>query len=246
MARNSVDLPEPDGPESNALAARQFQMFGLDDVPAVRQDEIDVIEIDRHGAGGSGNPRRAGVGKRLRLVDRRVERVETIDHRFEAGKISIIIHEEGERIRHLRERAGGLRHRAEFDLAGEVKRRSEDEWDDRGKLAERLRERPHPHAPEDHGEVIGDERRKTLAEDIFFRFFSAQKRDLLAIFAKPREREAEVGFHVLALKKKTDQRPPDEMRDQRSGSRIDQRDPEQKAWQHDVSAGQRERFRQGP
>ncbi len=221
-------------------------MLGLDDVPAVGKNNIDLVEIDRRDASGRGNARRSGFGERLRLVDRRVERVETIDHRFEAGKIGIIIHEESERIRHLRERAGGLRHRAELDLAGEVKRRGEDEWDDRRQLAEGLRKGGDPHAAKDHSEEVGDERREAAVEYVFLGILAAQQRNLLGVFAKPGQREAEVGFHVLALEIKADQRATDQMRDQRPGGRVEQRDPEQKAGQRDIGAGQRERLRQAP
>ena len=186
-------------------------MSGAHDVPAVRQREIDVVEPDRIATGGR-DARRPGAGERLRFVDRHVERVQPIDHRFKAGKVHVIVDEEGQRVGDLPERARGLRHRSELNLAGEIEWRSEDERDDGRNLTEELGKCPHPHAPVDHVEIIGDQRRETSAEQIFLRGLAVQQRDLLGVFAQPSEREAVVGFHVLALKIEFDQRPPDQMR----------------------------------
>ena len=133
-----------------------------------------------------------------------------------------------------------MRHHAELDLAREIEWRREDERDDRRDLAESLRKGGDPHASIDEREKVSDERAEAPSDHVLLGIFPAQKRDLLGIFAQAGEREAEVGFHVLALKVQADQRPSDQMGDQRARGRVDQRHPEQEARQDEVGAGQRE------
>jgi hypothetical protein len=50
---------------------------------------------------------------------------------------------------------------------------------------------------------------KRLPNHILLCGFAVQQRHLLGIFAQAGKREAEVGFHMLALKIQADQRTPD-------------------------------------
>ena len=151
-----------------------------------------------------------------------------------------------QRVGNMPERASGLRHHTELDFAGEIEWRREDIGNDRGDLAKGMRKRRDPHTSIDEREIIGDERPKALPNHILLCGFAVQKRHLLGIFAQAGQREAEVGFHVLTLKIQADQRASDQMGNQCPQARIQQGDPEQKAWQDDVGAGQRERSRQAP
>ena len=221
-------------------------MFGLDDAPSVRQKKIDVLKADPGGVTGAHDPRWPGIAERVRMVDRYIERVQTIDHRFETGKVGIIVDEEGQRVGDVPERASGLRHHTELDFTGEIEWRCEDIGNDRVDLAKGLRKRRDPHTSMDEREIIGDERPKALPHHVLLCGFAVQKRNLLGEFAQAGEREAEVGFHVLTLKIQIDERASDQVGNQCPQARIQQGDPEQKAWQDDVGAGKRERFRQAP
>src|SRR5436305_1906353 len=58
---------------------------------------------------------------------------------------------------------------------------------------------------------------------------AVEQRDLLGIFARAHEIEAEIGLIALLIEVERCQRAADHMGQQRSGNRIDQRRPEQKA-----------------
>ena len=83
--------------------------------------------------------------------------------------------------------------------------------------------------PVDEREIVADDARRSGRRATPLGALAVEQRDLLGVFAQPRQREAEVGFHALALEIEPDQRAPDQMGDPRSGRRIDQRDPEQEA-----------------
>src|SRR5580704_2900736 len=114
-------------------------MFRLDGAPSVRQKKIDILKVDPGGAAGPRDPRWPGITERLRLVDRYIERVQTIDHRFETGKVGVVVDKESQRAGHVPEGASSLRHHAELDFAGEIERRCEDIRNDRGDLAKGVR-----------------------------------------------------------------------------------------------------------
>ena len=65
-------------------------MLDVDDVPSIRQLEIDIIKGDILGASLGGNMGRPNADERLRPVDGCIERIETIDHGFEAREIVVI------------------------------------------------------------------------------------------------------------------------------------------------------------
>src|SRR5580704_6965612 len=106
-------------------------MFRLDDAPSVRQKKIDILKFDLGSATGPRNPRWPGIAERLRLVDRYIERVETIDHRFETGKVGVVVDKESQRAGNVPERASSLRHHTKLDLAREIEWRCEDIRNDR-------------------------------------------------------------------------------------------------------------------
>jgi hypothetical protein len=128
------------------------------------------------------NPRWPGIAERLRLVDRYIERVQAIDHRFETGKVGVVVDKESQRAGHMPEGTSSLRHHTELDFTGEIERRREDIRNDRGNLAKCVRKRRDAHTSINEGEIIGDQRPEALPNHISLCGFAVQKRHLLGIF----------------------------------------------------------------
>ena len=74
----------------HTLGVCQIEMFDVDDVPAVGELDIDVVEDDVLGASLGSYLRGPHASERLRLVDGCIERTETIDHGFEDRKINVV------------------------------------------------------------------------------------------------------------------------------------------------------------
>ena len=77
---------------------------------------------------------------------------------------------------------------------------------------------------------------------------AVQQRDLFAVFAHPDQVETKIGFIALLLEIEPDQRPADQMGQNRADQRIDQRAPDQITGNRDVLAEQMQRrfVGQGP
>ena len=76
--------------------------------------------------------------------------------------------------------------------------------------------------------VIGVDVAEAAVRRIGFVPLAMQQRDLLAVFARPREPEAEIGLEPLLHEIEIDQRAPDPVSKRRAGAGIDERNPEQK------------------
>ena len=70
-----------------------------------------------------------------------------------------------------------------------------------------------------------------------FDSFAIEQRDLLAIFAQTREREAKICFIALLREEQARERPADEMGDPRTEAGVDERHPEQESGHGDIGAG---------
>ena len=231
MTRNSVDLPEPEGPVSEralAFLAKRDSSLATIGVPSGKSMQ-EVVERDGLTPAGSGVRFGPFVPSIFGILDRVVERGEAVDHRFESGERVVIIDEESERAFDPAERAGRLRHDAERDGAGKVERRGEDVGDDPGQLPIARGEGEQLHAAVDEGEPVPDDPAEAATERSLLGALAVEERDLLGVFAQPRQRKTEIGLHVLALEIETDQGTPDHMGDVRAGRRVDQGDPEQEA-----------------
>ncbi len=130
--------------------------------------------------------------------------------------------------------------RAEADLAREIERRRDDIGDQHGCLIVRPRERQQPFANADDAHVIAVDPAEAAGGRIRFVVFAAQQRDLLAIFARACESEAEISLEPLLCEIEIDQRAADPMGYERAGAGIGERDPEQHAGDDDGEAGQGE------
>jgi hypothetical protein len=70
---------------------------------------------------------------------------------------------------------------------------------------------------------------------------AAQQRDLFGVFPRPHQIETEIGLKALLLEIEIDQRPADQMGQQRPEQRVDQGAPHQIAGNRDVPAEQMQR-----
>ena len=129
----------------------------------------------------------------------------------------------------LRERAGRLRHAAERDLAGEVVRRDEHVRNDGVDLAVARREGGQLLRAADDGEKVADHVAEAPAEPLPLGPLAAEQRDLLAVLAQPRQREAEIGFVTLLLEVEADQRLADQCVSHVASAGVDERAPDQEA-----------------
>ncbi len=246
MARSRVDFPEPDGPVSSvdSCAARRSVASLTMTRPSGRRTVTASRPICSPAPGRGGRRRQPCGG--MRRLDRGIERGETIEHGLEVGERDVIVHEEGQGFVDAAEGARGLRHHAEGDLAGEVERRRDDIGNDRAQLSVGRGEADQIFADGDDLEIIADDRGEALPQRVLFRILALEQRDLLGVFAQPRQREAEVGLIALPREGKLNQRASDEMRDPGADAGVDQRDPEQEAREGDRRIGQGEVGREHP
>ena len=100
--------------------------------------------------------------------------------------------------------------------------------------------------PRHDPQPVGDHRRKAIHQALAFGGLAAQQRDLLGVLAHANEVEAEIGLVALLIEIERGQRPADQMREQRSGDRVDQRRPDQVARNRPPVERQRRRFRKPP
>ena len=131
MARNSVDLPAPEGPVTSTLsppgsiasvsAATSGWPFGS----RTRRSSIAIdLPSPSRGRTSIGGWRHGG---RLRLRDGGVEAVQPRDDRAPFRQLAVDVDEDRERLLHAVEGARRLHQRAELDLPGEIGRADQDE-----------------------------------------------------------------------------------------------------------------------
>src|SRR5262249_13985576 len=94
IARNSVDLPEPDGPERTTLSPSASARCYLHGTPAVWKEKINILKVTPGRAPDTGDALRPCITERFGLVDRCVKGVQAVDHRFKPSKVGIIVDEE--------------------------------------------------------------------------------------------------------------------------------------------------------
>ena len=227
MARNSVDLPEPDGPVTKtrsagwivkASAATRGVPFG--------SFTSSCFERDRRRAAGwcqaDGRLMRRRVCGR---GHRHLEAVETGDDRAPFRQRPVGHHEERQRTLDAREGRCRLHHVAELDLLGEEGRRHQHVGKDHGSLLIARRERGEALGPAHDGVPVADHEAEATEETAAFGALALEQRDLLGILADADEVEAEVGLIALLLEIEIDQRRADPVRQRGAEDRVDQRAP---------------------
>ena len=127
-ARNSVDLPEPDGPVTRTRSpAATVKSSTASSNPAVGQAEFEVAGADLVIPGALDLDHRRRHRHEARNAGRHLEAAEPLDHRAPFGELGVGRDEEGQRILHPAEGGGGLHQAAELEGAGEIGRACDDE-----------------------------------------------------------------------------------------------------------------------
>ena len=247
IARNSVDLPDPEGPASSTRSCGAIVMpsaatCGLPFGSAI-SSPLRVIP-----AASAAATLIAGAAASIAcaLRDRRLEAGEALDHGAPFGERAVHIDEERQRVLHAVEGGCRLRQPAKLKVAGEIRRADEDEREHhRGLIVARGEERQLLR-PRHDPQPVGDDGREALQQTVALGLLAAQQRNLLGVLARTDEIEAEVGFIALLAEIERGQRAADQMREQRAGDGIDQRGPDEIAGDRPSGQGQRRRRRQAP
>ena len=233
--------------EQHPLAGRDGEMRHGHQSAAIRQRQRHAVERNAVGACRVIVTRNRSCLRRRRR-GRALEAGQTVDHRFPVGDVGIGPDEERHRLLHIAERRRRLHDDAELHRAGEIGGRHHDVGKHHGRLVEaRAEERQfllprHDRAPVTHDIA------EPVHQPLRLGRLAAQERDLLAVLARAHQIEAEVRFVALLEEGEADQRPADQMREQGTEHRIDQRRPDQIAGNAPRHAEQMQRgcFRQAP
>ena len=211
IARNSVDLPAPDGPVTSTRSPAEMTMSSAaTSGAALRQVHHEVLDPDGILAGvrRDVDPGRRGRGG-LRALDRDIETVEPRDHRPPFRELPVRIDEKRQRGLHAAEGGRRLHQAAELDRAGEIRGADDDEGKDGRYLGI---------ARGEEGQLLGarmicsqvaDQPSEAVEQSLALIGLAAQEGDLLGILPHPNEVEAEVGFEPLLAEIEPDQRPAD-------------------------------------
>ena len=156
----------------------------------------------------------------------------------------IDVDEERQRGLHAVEGGRGLHQRRRAGWAGEIGRAHHDEGkDDRG-LAVAGGEEGELLVARHDLEPVADHAAEAVHQPAASRRASPlQQRDLLGILAHAHQVEAEIRLVALLVEVERDQRPADQMGEQRADDRIDERRPDQIARDVPVDAEERQRRR---
>jgi hypothetical protein len=211
---NAGDRPEQSRFAGTGRAGQNYRLGSgkpqareVDDLAAVRKPQIQSLDIEIFPC--DIHARFWRKARRLRVLDREVERRQAVEHGFEFSERNIVGDKKGQGLVDAAKGSCRLRHDAERDLAGEVEGRRDDKGNDRAELAIGSREGGQVHPAGDDLEKINDDRAKPRRERDFFCWLAGEQRDLLGIFAQSRERKAEIGFIALLLEREADERAPD-------------------------------------
>ena len=224
-ARNSVDLPEPDGPLTSTRSPRLIEMsLALTSGTPFGSRTARSLKLTALVSPGL-SLITGSVTATARGRHRLVEAGQPLDHRAPFGQIAVEGHEHRQRALHLPERVRGLHQPAELDGAGEIGRAHHDEGEhDRG-LRIAGGEEGELLLPRHDREPIGDHIAEPHQQAVWLRPLAVEQRDLLGILAHPHQIEAEIGFVALLLEIKRDQRPADQMRECGADDGIGQGSP---------------------
>ncbi len=126
MARNSVDLPAPLGPDQQRrLLRHEHDIADAGELAAVRQVQFEIGNGERLADGRARLDARRRAPGRLCASESFVERSQTADRRAEIGKADVTVDEEIHLRVDVAERVRRLIERAERYLLGEVERRDD-------------------------------------------------------------------------------------------------------------------------
>ena len=158
-------------------------------------------------------------------IDGGLEAGEAIDGGAPVGEVLVGMDEEGERVLDLAEAAGGLHHRTQRNLAGEVAGRGNDQREDHRRL---VIDRG------DGGELLGfahdlipvvDQCGEAGAQADDFLGLATVERDAFNVFAHAGQGKTEIRLDLLFAKTQAGERFADQVGEPGAEDRINHRDP---------------------
>ena len=237
MARNRVDLPAPDGPVTRVRSSpRRLKPSRRHQRRAVRaaapaassRSIVARRRLDVHDDRGRIGRQRRGAR------DRRLEAVETRDHRPPFRHRAIGRDEERQRVLHAAEGRCGLHHAAELDLVGEIGRRHQHVGKDHRGLRIARGERRQPLGAAHDAEPVLDHAAEARQQPRRARRVRRATARSVRNFPATRTRlKRKSASYRCCWKFEADQRPADQMRQAGAEHRIDQRAPDQIAGNRD-------------
>jgi hypothetical protein len=228
MARNRVDLPEPDGPLTSTFWP-DGKCNPSTSTSAVGQPHPEVVHgnvpggLWRYRDVGRRRPRRTAGGERS------LEAGQSVDHGAPFGDGAVGGDEERQRRLHARERRCRLHHPAQRHATGKIDGAHDQERKHVGDLVVAGGKEGEPLLPRHDGAPVIDDVGKALEQAAVLRILAGEQCDLLGILAHPNEVEAEIGLVALLEEVESDQGPPDEMREPSAENGVEQGCPDKVA-----------------
>ena len=237
MARNKVDLPAPEGPESRIGSPGGSDRLALSSsLRPFRQSEGEILERQR--GAGMGEPR---TGKRGAAGggDGFAEAVKSGNRGAPGHQVLVGGNEPGKRALHIAKNQRNLAKAAKADLVRKVTRQRNDERKDIGNLIEADGKKIQQFSAAHDAPPICANGLEALAKAYALIRFAAIQRDRFRVFSHPHEVIPKVCFHALLIERQRHQLAADQLREDGADDRIYQSDPQHVAG--DVDAEQFDR-----
>ena len=230
MARNSVDLPAPEGPVISVRSpSRKVSASAATTGSPCGSRTRSCLSSIACAAGR--NADRGGACREVpRACNRHLEAVETRDNGAPFGEPAVDRDEEGQRPVDFVEGVCRLLDAAELQLAGKkVGRRHQDIGKDHRCLRIALGEDGQTLGAAHDAVPVGDDAAEAAHQPLALGGLALHQRDLLGVLARAHQVETEIRLALLLLEVEIDQRRADPLRQHGAEYGIDQRAPDQVA-----------------
>ena len=198
MARNKVDLPEPEGPVTNVLVpASIVSRSTAYDLAPVRQTQYKITQHQIASRMLSPFDARRFRAKPTRLVDGRAKCRQTFDDSFVGRERLVACDKESERGFNPAKGAGRLRHLSKGDLPEEKVGRDNNIGDHHVGLKIGRCKRQKLQGAADDGIKVRHDCAEPAAQYPPFGILAAEQCHLLAVFTQAGQREPKIGLVAL-------------------------------------------------
>ena len=245
MARMSVLLPAPDGPERSADSPRASERLTpeMSAAPPGR-GEVDVVDRQCRpvAVGPPDAVERGGLARtRPSASSKPTSRWTTDRH----SAMSVYDDTMNERVLYLAERRGGLHEPAELNLAAEEPRRRHHEGEDDRRLAVARREPRQPLLLAHDVPPVADHRAEAGPEIPHLVGLAVVQGHALGVLAEAHEAEAEIRLVALPVEVHAHERPADAVGEPGADDRVEERGPNHVARDGDEKAADGQGHRAG-
>ena len=220
MARNSVDLPAPEGPvtSTRSPASSTRCSASTSGSPLGRRTARWSIATALAPSRGTTSITGGVSAACAAGLDRLLEPGQPRHHRLIFGDRPVGGDEIGQRVLHAVEGRRGLHQAAELHRAGEIGRAHHHIGKDHRGLRIARGEERELLLPLHDGDPVVDHAAEAVEVALAFGRFAVQRGDLLGIFARAHQIETKIGLEALLPEIERDQRPADQMRERRCRS----------------------------